>query len=426
MAAEPLFPEFSYVKGEYFIRKLQYDGLSERPILEKIKPEVLEKLYGINSHDKEKIKHYHGFAYVPENDKNKYFREIVLGDGLPNFNLYDLPQHNNVKHEFCNEEAPNWPNIISFLLHIAPHEKPYSNSKFTYIELLLDYLTILWRYPKNKLPILLLVSKERSTGKSTFLQMVELMFQGNARRVSIKDLESNFNSYWGSSNVLLVDETLLTKKLESQIRDESTSRNRTINGKFREEISFPNYTKFIMATNEVDNFATLDERENRYFVIEVKPFNKGSEIPDFIDLIKLELPQFLDYLLNHHQIKSDNTTRFWFDYIDYKTPALEKILYGEDYSSIKELVLSHFNYHLQDTWRSVPNEAYVIFNISNFRNSLSLDKGKEAVLKKVLNNLGFNVSSIKQRFNCLYGGATQAKMYSCPVGTLRQYFEPTL
>ena len=47
-------------------------------------------------------------------------------------------------------------------------------------ELGLDYLQLLYIQPKQKLPILMLVSRERNTGKSTFLKFLKAIFGRNA------------------------------------------------------------------------------------------------------------------------------------------------------------------------------------------------------------------------------------------------------
>lgn len=46
-------------------------------------------------------------------------------------------------------------------------------------ELGMDYLQLLYLQPVQKLPILLLVSEERNTGKSTFLNFLKALFQNN-------------------------------------------------------------------------------------------------------------------------------------------------------------------------------------------------------------------------------------------------------
>lgn len=48
-----------------------------------------------------------------------------------------------------------------------------------YYELGLDYMQLLYMKPITKLPILVLVSKENNTGKSTFLNLLKMIFGKN-------------------------------------------------------------------------------------------------------------------------------------------------------------------------------------------------------------------------------------------------------
>ena len=48
-------------------------------------------------------------------------------------------------------------------------------------ELGMDYMQLLYAKPTQKLPILLLVSEERNTGKTTFLNFLKAMFEDNVR-----------------------------------------------------------------------------------------------------------------------------------------------------------------------------------------------------------------------------------------------------
>jgi hypothetical protein len=364
---------------------------------------------------------------LPENDPVKYQRDIDLGDGLSRFNLYELPVHIGEKHKIINGSTPNWPNIANLILHIAPNEKPFPTSPYTYCELLLDYLALIWRNPKQKVPILVLISKERSTGKSTFLELLRLMFQTNSKMVSVGDLENSFNFNWGMGNVILVDEAYISSKLQSKIRNESTSRTRTINGKYMHQFEVNNYSKFIMASNELETFAEIDKAENRYFVLEVKPFEKGREIAKFTDLMKDELPQFLEYLQNHHQIQSPEVTRFWFDYEAYRTPALEKITLGCKNIQVEHKVEGLLEDSVAGCWKDCSDDALIEFSISGIRNFLGLNKGADSEIKETLKKLGFNISSVKVEFFCLFNGInTRAIRYSYLLGELRRVLEPTI
>jgi hypothetical protein len=420
-------PTVFLVNGEYFVYRLRNDGLSIVPCLEKIKEPVLESIYGIAESEKLGMKHYAGFELFPENDQKKYLRDIDLGDGLTRFNLYELPVHIGEKHKIINESIPNWPNIANLILHIAPYEKPFPTSPYTYCELMMDYLALIWRYPKQKLPIVVLISKERSSGKSTFLELLRLMFQTNSKMVSVSDLENSFNFNWGMGNVILVDEAYISSKLQSKIRNESTSRTRTINGKYMHQFEVSNYSKFIMASNELETFAEIDKAENRYFVLEVKPFEKGREVAKFTDLMKEELPQFLDYLQNHHQIQSPEVTRFWFDYEAYRTPALEKITQGSKNVQIANMVEGLLEETVEGIWKDCHNDVLLEFSISGIRNFLGLNKGADSEIKRTLYKLGFHYSTVKDRFHCLFSNTqTHSVRYSCTIGALRPFFEPAL
>lgn len=95
---------------------------------------------------------YDGFCTVPEHIG---YRSVV-GKFL---NLYEpidhRPQEGDLSH------------IQSLVRHIFGEQ----------YELGMDYLQLLYLQPIQKLPILLLVSEERNTGKSTFLNFLKALFR---------------------------------------------------------------------------------------------------------------------------------------------------------------------------------------------------------------------------------------------------------
>ena len=95
----------------------------------------------------------------------------------------------------------DFPHIRSFLNHIFEEQ----------IELGLDYLQILYIRPAQMLPILLLVSNERNTGKTTFLRFMKMIFGKNATFNTNEDFRSQFNADWANRLLVLVDELLLNK-----------------------------------------------------------------------------------------------------------------------------------------------------------------------------------------------------------------------
>ncbi|MEO8416781.1 MAG: primase-helicase family protein [Ginsengibacter sp.] len=66
------------------------------------------------------------------------------------------------------------------------------------------------------LPILCLVSKERNTGKTTFLNFLKAVFVDNMTINSNEDFRSNFNAEWANKLIIGVDETFLDRKEDSE------------------------------------------------------------------------------------------------------------------------------------------------------------------------------------------------------------------
>lgn len=416
-------PEFYYIDGEYFVYKLALIGKVPTPVLAPVTAETLERVYKLSKSQIADLPTFAGKTVKPCNVPEKYSREIDLGDGLANFNLYDLPLHPRGTHTGTFEYGVNWQTIYEFLLHIAPNEKPFPESNYTLFELLLDFLTIVWRKPEQKLPILALVSKERSTGKTTFLNLVKLIFQSNAHFTSVSELESQFNNGWGKATFILTDEAKIPNKLLNMIRSESTAENRTINGKWQRTYPIPTYAKFIMATNDIYDFARIDEDENRYFVIEVKPLPPNTENPNLIKQMEEELPHFLEYLQNHHQLLTKPITRFWFGYEDYRTPALEAVQKRSKpkvYELVEDTLLE-----LHEKTSAFQEEDFEIeFSLSKLREKINLGKGKESELKDILRRFGIHTSEKKKRFVCAFSeDKTNAVCYSITVGELGENLE---
>lgn len=107
--------------------------------------ETLRQDYGKNNLPE--IEKYDGFCIIPEHIHYKQIHGTYLN------------QYEPVSYE---PRPGDFPHIRTFLEHIFEDQ----------IELGLDYLQILYTEPTQMLPILLLVSNERGTGKTTFLRFL--------------------------------------------------------------------------------------------------------------------------------------------------------------------------------------------------------------------------------------------------------------
>lgn len=259
------------------------------------------------------------------------FKQDHSKDSVANIEKYDgfccVPNHidyNSVIGTFLNEYEPidiepkagSFDKIMAFLNHIFGE----------HIELGLDYLQLLYLNPLQRLPILMLVSKERNTGKTTFLNLLKAIFGANMTFNTNEDFRSQFNSDWATKLIVAVDEVLLDRKEDSErIKNLSTARNykAEAKGKDRNEVEF--FAKFVLCSNNEVNPIYIEEGENRYWVRRVVPF--VADNPNLLLEMKEEIPALLFFLL-HRKMHTQKESRMWFLPKHIKTDALKKIIYS--------------------------------------------------------------------------------------------------
>ena len=121
------------------------------------------------------------------------------------------------------------------------------------------------------LPILLLVSNERNTGKTTFLRFLKMIFGKNATFNTNEDFRSQFNADWANRLLVLVDELLLNKIEDTEkIKNLSTAGDYKIEakGKDRREIEF--FAKFVLCSNNEKNPIIIPQEEVRFWVRKIE------------------------------------------------------------------------------------------------------------------------------------------------------------
>ena len=245
------------------------------------------------------IPKYDGFCTVPDHVGYK----PIVGKFL---NLYEPISHVPVQGDF--------PCIRSLVEHIFGEQ----------YELGMDYLQLLYLYPVQKLPILLLVSEERNTGKSTFLNFLKAVFQNNVTFNTNEDFRSQFNSDWAGKLLIMVDEVLLNRREDSErLKNLSTTLSYKVEakGKDRDEIGF--FAKFVLCSNNERLPVIIDAGETRYWVRKIVPLR--SDDTDFLQKLKAEIPTFLHFL-QHRQLFTEKESRMWFDPKRLETDALRKII----------------------------------------------------------------------------------------------------
>ncbi|MEO3492277.1 MULTISPECIES: primase-helicase family protein [Bacteroides] len=296
--------------------------------------ETLRQDYG--KHFLATVPKYDGFCTVPEH----VCYQPVVGKFL---NLYEPISHKPKEGDF--------PHIQTLVRHIFGEQ----------YELGMDYLQLLYLQPIQKLPILLLVSEERNTGKSTFLNFLKALFQNNVTFNTNEDFRSQFNSDWAGKLLIMVDEVLLSRREDSErLKNLSTTLSYKVEakGKDRDEIAF--FAKFVLCSNNEYLPVIIDAGETRYWVRKIDRLQ--SDDTDFLQKLKAEIPAFL-YHLQHRSLSTEKKSRMWFASSLLHTEALQRIIRSNRNrfeTEMYELILDIMANMSVDTFSFCPDDILVL------------------------------------------------------------------
>ncbi len=323
------------------------------------------------------IPRYLGFCTIPSNIK---YQRVINGF----YNRYEPPRY------FPDTlSGSNTDNILGFIRHIFGEQ----------YELGLDFISILYLNPTQILPILSLVSVERKTGKTTFLNLMKEIFGANMTINTNEDFRSQFNSDWATKLIIGVDETFLEKKEDSErIKNLSTGRSYKAESKGidKKEIEF--FGKFILCSNNEEDFIKIDKDEIRYWVRKI-PVLPVENVDLLQDMIK-EIPAFLHFL-QKREITIPRTTRMWFSETDIYTSALDKLKKGnrtytenELGNIIKDVFLEFTLSELKYTQRDLKTMARANFipatdtMVNRFLDSLNKTSRNSSYTRYTVSNSG--------------------------------------
>ena len=281
-------------------------------------------------------------------------------------------QYHEVTHKPTQGDCVN---IFHILTHIFGE---------SHLDFILDYLQILYTNPNQCLPIILIESSEKNTGKTTVSNLFYWIFQYNAIKLGNSDLQSEFGGFWLQRLLIIVDETSLEKQGVTQmLKRLSTETGKVTSNeknKAQREVDF--IGKFIFLSNDEGKALQIERGDPRWAVFKAPTFTeKGyKDDPKISEKIKQEIPAFLHFLMNRtlvHPLES----RMHFAPEVYRTSQL--MLYYENSIS---LVAQAIKQLVKDTFAMFPDETELKFSITNIMDEL---KGNVRFLekKKVLNAL---------------------------------------
>lgn len=162
-----------------------------------------------------------------------------------------------------------------------------------------------------------------------------MIFGGNMVTITATDLEGSFNHIYATANIIAVEETFIEKKqIVEKLKALSTQKEIVVNQKFVSNYKIPFYGKFILASNNEDKFAIVDEEEIRFFVrklyeAKIKNYNIEEDLMN-------EIPAFLYYLEQLPDIDF-TVSRTGFTAMELKNENLKKVVDESKSQLYKEL-----------------------------------------------------------------------------------------
>lgn len=286
---------------------------------------------------------YDCFCTVPSHTD---YRKII-GNA---YNLYEPITH--------HPEPGDWSAIDSLLRHIFEEHYEYG----------LDYIQLLYQMPLQKLPIMILVSEQRNTGKTTFLNLLKAIFQDNATFNTNEDFRSKFNSDWAGKLLIMVDEVLLSRREDSErLKNLSTATSYKMEskGKDRNEIAF--FGKFVLCSNNEHFPIVIDREEVRYWVRKVNSLE--TDDPFYMKKLVAQIPAFLHFLMQRElSVQCEN--RMWFSPERLRTAALNRIVISNRSKiefEVAELLIEIMDYTRDTSVSFVVNDLATLLNYRNVR-----------------------------------------------------------
>lgn len=234
-------------------------------------------------------------------------------------------------------------------------EKVFQGDPFTVI---MDYLTILIRHPKQPLPVPILVSPEFNTGKSTFLKWLSLIFGNNMCILGNEHFKMKFNAHYITKFIIAIDEGFLEvdKKAEKErLKMLVTADTAYVELKGMNLKKIDYHAKIIISSNDADRVMKIEEGENRWFVVRV-PAITGKKDPDLLLKLKEEVPAFLQ-LIRNREIFHPKSDRLWFK---------DEWFYTEQLRIIQETTKNRIDRVFEEWIR----EQFLLYKLPKLRYSL--------------------------------------------------------
>ena len=314
---EEALKQYIRVASDYYkIGYTDYGNDVRERILIPMKTQEIKRDFGAKF--LELIPKYDNFVNNPDNTETYQQSSVTeyKGTRTMHYNIYSPMTH--------TPKEGKWDTIDKMMHHIFNYKNKKGEALYDFG---IDFFQMLYCEPKQHLPILCLVSKERGTGKTTLLNLLQNIFSTNMVITDSDRIASQFNSGFAGKLIVAVDESriavdkpLVTERLKML----ATNDHIQMESKGKNAQSIRNYSKLIMCSNETKDFVKIDLEENRYAVIEVSPIPEADYDYDMVDKMTEEIPAFLYHLANREMFYQ-RESRLYFKPSVYETKALDII-----------------------------------------------------------------------------------------------------
>ena len=274
---------------------------------------------------------------------NKEYQPIIRNC----YNHYAKFPHLPYSDTVTEQDIPVTWNFLNHIFVSGTPEKPD-------LDIGLNYLKCLYEHPKQILPILCLISRQRSTGKTTFNNWLGMIFGNNYVSISPEALMKQFNSNYATKNIITFEEAFIEKQAGiEKLKSLSTAKMIDVSQKFVSEYSIPFYGKFILFSNKVLDFMRIDDDEIRFWIRPV-PVIDGKRNVLIEEQLYDEIPKFLRYLEQLPPLDFDNGSRMFIH---------EERLHNESLQAVKDESRSGLYKELEmlinDFFNNNPQQEYL-------------------------------------------------------------------
>jgi len=269
---------------------------------------MFEKLYGSRSFP---TLNYDKFGYKPDYISEAFTYSMEA----------DLKTRNMFIRPSWKAQPGAFPTIEAALRHAFKGQ----------YDLFLLYCAISICFPEAKLPVLWFLGPE-GKGKSAIVAIIRLLVgEENYKKISGKQLESDFTDFLAAKQLTVVEEAGNWKnptEVMSDVKDWVTEIGRqVVNPKYGKQFEAPIHTKFIFTSNDYDSIPEMGEG-TRFWIIELKEA-PPHKVSDYYAAIAREIGGFAHHLMTairpklkmdaKDPTKLDSTNRLYFAPEEYET-----------------------------------------------------------------------------------------------------------